>query len=121
LIWSGFGVPPSGGKEFTEPAEAGTPNASPFHAFLRLSDWLHARTRRTDGIALARLMELIFEFLTGELELDAKPAAEVMWHDYQRGGRHDKPGFLKDFLLTEEKVIPLRKTMLPKRQARHLV
>ena len=72
--------------------------ASPFHAFLRLSDWLHARTGRTDSIALVRLMELLFEFLTGELKLDAKQVAETMWRDYQRGGRHDKPGFLKDFL-----------------------
>jgi hypothetical protein len=96
---------------------------SPFHAFLRLSDWLHARTGRTDGIALVRLMELLFEFLTGELKLEAKPVAETLWRDYQRGGRHDKPSFLKDFPLTEEKAIGLRKakTALPKRQARHLV
>ena len=96
---------------------------SPFHAFLRFSDWLHARTGRTDSIALVRLMELLFEFLTGELKLDAQPVAETMWRDYQRGGRHDKPSFLKDFLSAEEKVVPLRKTKtaLPKRQARHLV
>ncbi len=96
---------------------------SPFHAFLRLSDWLHTRTGRTDSIALVRLMELLFEFLTGELKLDAKPVAETLWRDYQRGGRRDKPGFLKDLLPSEEKVIPLRKTnpALPKRQARHLV
>jgi radical SAM superfamily enzyme YgiQ (UPF0313 family) len=98
-------------------------NRSPFHAFLRFSDWLHGRTGRTDGIALVRLMELLFEFLTGELQLDAKPVAETLWRDYQRGGRHDKPSFLKDFLFTEEKVIPLRKAKPapPKRQARHLV
>jgi len=96
---------------------------SPFHAFLRLSEWLHARTGRTDSIALVRLMELLFEFLTGELRLDARQVAETMWRDYQRGGRHDKPSFLKDFLPTEEEVVPLRKakTALPKRQARHLV
>jgi radical SAM superfamily enzyme YgiQ (UPF0313 family) len=96
---------------------------SPFHAFLRFSDWLHGRTGRTDGIALVRLMKLLFEFLTVELKLDAKPVAEILWRDYQRGGRHDKPGFLKDFLSPEEKVVPLRKakTALPKRQARHLV
>jgi radical SAM superfamily enzyme YgiQ (UPF0313 family) len=97
-------------------------NSSPFHAFLRLSDWLHGRTGRTDSIALMRLMELLFEFLTVELKLDAKPVAETLWRDYQRGGRHDKPAFLKDFLPTDEKVVPLRKTKtaLPKRQARHL-
>ncbi|MGB7748832.1 MAG: DUF4080 domain-containing protein [Verrucomicrobiia bacterium] len=96
---------------------------SPFHVFLHFSDWLHARTRRTDSFALVRLMELLFEYLTGELKLDAKPVAETLWRDYQRGGRHDKPTFLKDFLPTEEKVIPLRKakTALPKRQARHLL
>jgi radical SAM superfamily enzyme YgiQ (UPF0313 family) len=96
---------------------------SPFYSFLRFSEWLHARTGRTDSIALVRLMELLFEFLTGELQLDARQVAETMWRDYQRGGRHDKPAFLKDFLSTEEKVIPLRKakTALPKRQARHLV
>ncbi len=95
---------------------------SPFYSFFRLSDWLHARTHRTDSIALARLMELLFEFLIGELKLDAKLVAETLWRDYQRGGRHDKLSFLKDFLPTEEKAIPLRKTKpaLPKRQARHL-
>ena len=129
LIWN------LGGKRFVASQtfweSQGTDKAVPsktlapppaFAAFLRLSDWLHARTRRTDSIALVRLMELLFEYLTGELKLDAKPVAEAMWRDYQRGGRHDKPGFLKDFL-TEEKVVPLRKTKtaLPKRQARHLV
>ena len=96
--------------------------ASPFHSFLRFSDWLYIRTGRTDGIALTRLMELLFEFLTGELRLEARPVAEAMWRDYRRGGRHDKPGFLKDFLAAEETVMPLRKTKNapPKRQARHL-
>jgi radical SAM superfamily enzyme YgiQ (UPF0313 family) len=96
---------------------------SPFHAFLRFSDWLHGRTGRTDGIALVRLMELLFEFLTGELRLDAKQVAEVVWRDYQRGGRHDKPGFLKNLLFIEQPLISARKnkTGLPKRQARHLV
>jgi hypothetical protein len=67
-------------------------------------------------------MELVFEFLTGELRLDAQKVAEALWHDYQRGGRRDKPGFLKGFLPAEETLIPLResKTTLPKRQARYL-
>jgi radical SAM superfamily enzyme YgiQ (UPF0313 family) len=95
---------------------------SPFHSFLRFSDWLYARAHRTDSIALSRLMELLFEFLTVELRLDPKLVAEILWRDYRRSGRHDKPGFLKP-LLSVEKVIPMRKTKsaLPKRQARHLV
>ena len=123
LIWNRSGVPFSGGRPARGSAEAGTPNSSPFHAFMRFSEWLHARTGRTDSIALVRLMELLFEYLTAELRLDARRVAETLWRDYQRGGRHDKPGFLKDFLSREEPVIPPRKsrTALPKRQARHLI
>src|SRR4029079_4643344 len=96
-------------------------NASPFHAFMHWSNWLHARTRRTDSIALMRLMELLFEFLTVELKQDVRIVAEKMLRDYKRGGRHDKPGFLKDHL-PDAKSEPQRKpTALPKRQARHLV
>ena len=96
---------------------------SPFDSFLRWSDWLHARVKRTDGIALLRLMELLFEFLTDELWLEPKLVAETLWRDYKRGGRHDKPGFMKDFLLSEEPLLPSSKikSSLPKRQARHLV
>jgi radical SAM superfamily enzyme YgiQ (UPF0313 family) len=96
---------------------------SPFQNFLRWSDWLYAKTRRADSIALLRLMELLFEFLTSELRLNKKLVAEILWRDYKRGGRHDKPGFMKDFLVGEEPLLPpsKTKTVLPKRQARHLV
>jgi radical SAM superfamily enzyme YgiQ (UPF0313 family) len=98
-------------------------DTSPFQSFLRWSDWLHARVKRTDSIALMRLMELLFEFLTSELHLDKKLVAETLWRDYKRGGRHDKPGFMKDFLSSEEPLLPAPKikSTLPKRQARHLV
>ena len=100
--------------------------ATPFAAFLRFSDWLFARTGRTDSIALARLAELLFEFLTRELSLDAKLAAETLWRDYRRGGRHDRPVFLEKFLPADElRLVRSTKTTLtaalPKRQARHLV
>src|SRR5207253_5317209 len=39
---------------------------SAFQAFARWSEWLYARTGRTDSIALMRLMELLFDFLTQE-------------------------------------------------------
>ena len=127
LIWTRFGVPPSGGNgeqarnTSTKPAEAGTPNASPFHSFLRFSDWLYARIGRTDSIALARLMELLFEFLMRELALDAKLVAETFWRDCQRTGRRDAPNFLKEFLPAENwPVIRDRDRSLPKRQSRHL-
>ena len=96
-------------------------NASPFNNFLRFSDWLFAKIHRTDSIALARLMELLFEFLTHELALDAKLVAEIFWQDCQRTGRRDAPNFLKEFL-PEENWHSLRERdrSLPKRQSRHI-
>lgn len=93
---------------------------SPFHAFLRWSEWLHARTGRTDGIALVRLMELLFDYLTRELNLQPALVAESLWRDYQRGGRTDKPAFLREFLTDAEPAFPRRRTASLKRQARHL-
>ncbi len=98
--------------------------ASPFHSFLRFSDWLYARIGRTDSIALVRLMELLFDFLTRELGLAPVLAAETLWRDYQHGGRFDKPGFMKDHLPASAPRAPRPATAtatLPKRQARHLV
>jgi radical SAM superfamily enzyme YgiQ (UPF0313 family) len=94
--------------------------ASPFNAFLRFSDWLHARIGRTDSIALARLMELLFEFLTQERRLTEKRVAETMWRDYQRGGRRDQPMFLRGWIDGEAALERKPKPALPKRQARHL-
>jgi radical SAM superfamily enzyme YgiQ (UPF0313 family) len=95
--------------------------ASPFPAFLRLSDWLYARLGRTDTIALARLAELLFQFLTQEVNLPAAEAAAAMAGDWQRAGRRDVPEFLREFLPSENsRVIPAAKIALPKRQARHI-
>jgi radical SAM superfamily enzyme YgiQ (UPF0313 family) len=95
---------------------------SPCHAFMRWSEWLHQRVGRTDSIALGRLMELLFRYLTAELNLDANQVAERLWRDYQRGGRNDKPPFLKKYLAAEEPGARNFGTRpsLPKRQARHL-
>jgi len=93
---------------------------SPFHNFLRFSDWLFAKINRTDSIALARLMELLFEFLTRERALDPKLVAETFWRDCQRTGRRDAPNFLKEFLPAENwSAVRDRDRSLPKRQSRH--
>jgi radical SAM superfamily enzyme YgiQ (UPF0313 family) len=96
-------------------------NQSPFQTFMRCSEWLHGRTGRTDSIALGRLMELLFTYLTGESGLDGRTVAEALWRDYQRGGRRDKPAFLKPFLPANMPgpVALHRESNLPKRQARH--
>jgi hypothetical protein len=95
-------------------------DTSAFQGFLRFSDWLYTQTGRTDSIALARLAEMIFEFLTGELKHDTKEAAESLWHDWQRAGRRDPPECIRPFLPSESLQLPRAKTGLPKRQARHV-
>jgi radical SAM superfamily enzyme YgiQ (UPF0313 family) len=94
---------------------------SPFHAFHRCVQWLHSRVGRTDGIALVRLMQLVFDFLILELKLNPYAIAEAMWRDYQRGGRSDKPTFLRKFLPSESPPVATRTRgpTPPKRQARH--
>lgn len=93
--------------------------STPFESFLRLSDWVHTRTGRTDSIALSRLMRLLFEFLTEETGVDPKLAAEKMRRDYQRGGRRDHPEFLKNYP-ADDKLNERSPPVLPRRQARHL-
>ena len=96
-------------------------DASPFAQFLKFSDWLYARLHRTDTIALVRLAEKLFEYLTGELHLETKLAAETLWRDWQRGGHRDPPERIRGFLSDEKRDRPRpSKSTLPKRQARHL-
>jgi radical SAM superfamily enzyme YgiQ (UPF0313 family) len=93
----------------------------PFENFLRFSDWLFEKIKRTDSIALVRLAELMFEFLTGELKLEVTKTAETLWQDWQSGGRRDPPEFLRPLLLAEKATRPTgKKNLLPKRQARHM-
>jgi len=90
--------------------------ASPFQAFLRFSDWLHAQIGRTDSIALARLMERLFEYLTRELAQDERQVAEAFARDCQRTGRRDAPEFLREFLPAESRAsLRARDRSLPKR------
>jgi radical SAM superfamily enzyme YgiQ (UPF0313 family) len=97
--------------------------SSPFLSFMRWSEWLYLRTGRTESIALVRLMELLFEFFTTDSNLSPELAAATLWRDYQRGGRRDKPAFLKAHLPAETQVPRSRglSRTVPKRQARHLV
>ena len=105
-------------------SEAGTGGTtvlpSPFAAFLRFSEWLFAQVRRTDSIALLRLAELLFRYLTAELKQAPEPVAESLWRDYQRGGHREKPGFLSEHLAEAEEAKPSSPRRGPKRQARHL-
>jgi radical SAM superfamily enzyme YgiQ (UPF0313 family) len=117
LLWS---LPGQVSALRPAPESAAAQFTSPFHGFLRWTHWLHGRIRRTDSIALIRLMELLFEFLTTELRLEPGSVATALWRDYQRSGRRDKPAFLKEFLSdNQSEVLQPPSLALPKRQARH--
>jgi hypothetical protein len=96
-------------------------SGSPFNAFLAWSDWLYTQTRQTHGIALVRLAEFLFTYLTQTIPLDPALAANHLWSDYQRAGRSDKPVFLRPYLSESDSAAPPSdRPRLPKRQARHL-
>lgn len=95
---------------------------SPFWQFLRFAEWLYGKIRRTDSIALTRLAELIFQFLTEEVRHAPEFVAASLARDYRRSGRQDVPALLRTYLppdlLTARRATA--RTSLPKRQARHL-
>jgi hypothetical protein len=102
----------------------GTAGDSPFESFLRLSDWLFAQVGRHHAIALPRLAELLFQYLTGEAGRDATEVARALWSDYRQGGRRDGPEFLRPYV-TDDELRTSRRTLptspeLPRRQSRHL-
>jgi radical SAM superfamily enzyme YgiQ (UPF0313 family) len=68
---------------------------SPFAGFMRWSEWLFKRIGRTDGIALLRLAELLFIYLTEELGYAASTVAEQLCRDWKRAGRREMPEFLR--------------------------
>ena len=97
-------------------------NASPFHRFLHLSDWLYAKVGRNHAIALTSLAQMLFEYLTVERGTDRQAVAQAMWTDYRAGGRADCPEFLKPFIAPADRVArhaALQQATL-RRQARHL-
>ncbi len=95
---------------------------SPFESFLGWSDWLYATVGRSHGIALGRLAELLFRYLTERQGLARATAAEALWQDYQRGGHTDRPPFLRDDLAPSPSSVSRPKPRAAlKRQARHLL
>jgi radical SAM superfamily enzyme YgiQ (UPF0313 family) len=95
-------------------------DVSAFERFMRFSDWLYARLGRNHGIALRDLAEQLFVFLTTEIGVDRQEAARALWHDYQHCGRSDRPEFLAGVIDLPMDQPTRRKSVTPRRQARHL-
>lgn len=99
--------------------------SSPFKEFQRLTMWIFEKEQKTHGIPLTRLIELVFHYLTEEKEYSPEHVVAVIWRDYQRGGRSDKPHCLRPYLDAANAAPSRSRTATdsrgPKRQARHWV
>ncbi|MDB4614269.1 B12-binding domain-containing radical SAM protein [bacterium] len=95
--------------------------ASAFEQLLSFSDWLVEREQRLQGISLVRLANYVFDFLTTRRELPEQDVAERIWQDYTRGGRRDRPPFLRPFDLSApiQQADSTTESQIPKRQLRH--
>lgn len=82
--------------------------STPFEAFSRFSTWLFEREGKTSGFALLKLAELLVTIL----DEHGHDARQTVLRDYQRGGRHEVPGFLSSDR-------PQKQARFGLRQARH--
>lgn len=92
---------------------------SPFAGFLAFSDWLFGRTQAQHGIALHRLAELLFEYLTEVRSLSHQNVGEALWQDFQRTRPNDWPLFLRPFASADARQRPRAPAPGGARQARH--
>jgi radical SAM superfamily enzyme YgiQ (UPF0313 family) len=95
---------------------------SPFAEFLQFSEWLYEQTARTHSVALSRLVELIFVYLTDVQQHPCETIAPIMLSDYRRGGRSDTPKCLRPWLVLHAETTTIQRELadLPTRQRRHL-
>ncbi len=138
MVWDGIGGQEAGGSQEgflgvspsstflsggrKSPGSSTVHEPSPFSEFRHLAAWLFAQAGQAHGIALSRLVELLFEYLTTERGLAQEPVAAALWRDYQRGGRSDKPHCLRPFLTESPSATNVsadRGGSGPKRQGRH--
>ena len=92
---------------------------SAFFEFYRFSEWLFEKENRRHGIALSRLFERVFQYLTDERGEDKAEIATILWSDYTRAGRRDRPAFLRPYELPEPPARSAVERTVPERQSRH--
>ena len=112
----------SGNFRETAPLLWSEPDASPFERFCEFGHFIYERLGRNHAIGLATLAESLFAFLVEQRRQPADAVAQSLWRDYQRGGRSDRPEFLKPYIPEPDR--SLRQRVLAettgRRQARHL-
>lgn len=67
---------------------------APFERFMALSDWLYQTTSQTYKLALPRLFELLYQWLTQHGGVPDADVSEALWQDYQVSGLKGWPSFV---------------------------
>lgn len=97
------------------------PDQDVYAGFLRFSKWLYGATRSTWQIALNRLAELFFAYLTQELGLPKDAAANAIAADLLKVKGRPLPQVISDNMTIHPGSLTPRIAQSPgKRQARHL-
>lgn len=94
---------------------------SPFAELRRFAAWLFAQTGQTHGVALPRLVEFVFRYLTELVGHSPEDVAPVIYRDYLRGGRSDVPRCLQGYLPSEPRLAieSMANSVGGRRQRRH--
>ena len=67
---------------------------------MNFSDWLYAASGQRHGIALTKLVQLVFNYLTDSpMSQPHGTTAQDLWSDYQESGKSDMPICLRPYLL----------------------
>jgi radical SAM superfamily enzyme YgiQ (UPF0313 family) len=111
----------SNSGNFTRTTPALWGDGSAFCGVIGFSDWVFATLGRTHSIALNRLAQALFDYLTGDLGRPADAIGLSLAQDLLSGGRRGLPSFLEPWRVrAEEGHGRGRGGVAPSRQARHL-
>jgi hypothetical protein len=92
-------------------------DAAPFARFMRFADWLYAATGKTHEIALERLYEHMYLFLTREAGVPVRAAGDALLADYADSGARGRLSFMPNDAGRSNRATAARRAL---RQVRHL-
>ncbi len=78
--------------------QPGAAQGSAFASLLACSDWLWATTGKTSGLTPEALVDLLFAYLHGQLQLDADICRNSLLADYLHSGARGRPQVLRELL-----------------------
>lgn len=95
-------------------------NQSVYFEFKKFSIWIYDETQSTWQISLARLSELLFNYLVNIKNIDKKEVAELLIYDFLKIKGRYLPEFLKEFSYLQKEIEKRELDLLNKRQIKRL-